>query len=244
MDTNKVTKGQILYSGKAKTLYATDDPELLICQFRDDTTAFNGVKQEKLSGKGAVNQAINAFLMQKLAAAGIPTQFRASLTATQTLVRRLQMIPLESVIRNVAAGSLCKRLGIQHGVTLKPPLHELFYKDDALGDPLVAKSHVLCFQWASELQLHKIREYTYAINGLLQPLFLEAGLLFVDAKFEFGIFNNEIYLGDEISPDSCRIWDIKSREIYDKDRFRKDLGGVVDAYKLVAARLGIDYSVE
>ncbi len=236
-----VQKRELLYSGKAKSLFNTDQEDLLISEFRDDTTAFDGVKREKLANKGSVNNQINAHIMQVLQKAGVPTHFKEILSPNECVVRRLKMIPLESVIRNVAAGSLCRRLGVTSGIQLDPPLYELFLKNDELHDPLVNENHAISFGWATQAQMDRMQELTFKINEILTQLFVKAGLLLVDAKYEFGEGSDgEIYLGDEISPDSCRIWDKVTHEPLDKDRFRKDLGNVVASYQLIAEHLGIE----
>lgn len=228
-----------LYSGKAKTLYATPDPDYVIVKFRDDATAFNGVKKATLSHKGAVNNHFNAYIMQKLANAGISTHFVKILGDDESLMKRLEMIPIECVIRNVTAGSLCRRYGIQEGMALNPPLFEFFLKNDSLGDPMLTDTHIIQFGWATAADLAKMKQLTLAVNQVLKPLFLEAGILLVDYKLEFGRFKDEIVLGDEFTPDGCRLWDVKTKEIFDKDRFRKDLGNVIEGYEKVAQRLGI-----
>lgn len=233
-------KTKLLYSGKAKSMYETNHPDFLITEFRDDTTAFDGVKHEKLENKGITNNRISAHIMQALEKAGVPTHFEKLLSPNEVLVKRLQMIPVECVIRNVAAGSLCRRLGIEEGLTLSPPLYELFLKNDALHDPMISENHAVLFGWATEAELVRMKILTQQINTVLLKLFSDAGMMLVDAKFEFGVSaaDGNIYLGDEISPDSCRIWDTATHEILDKDRFRKDLGGVVLAYQKIAERLG------
>lgn len=233
-------KGKLLYSGKAKSLYETSDPGLVIVEFRDDTSAFNGVKLEQLAEKGQVNNLISTHIMQQLMAAGVKTHFVEYLSPTAVVVKKLKMIPLESVVRNMAAGSLCKRLGIEAGLMLNPPLFELFLKSDALGDPMVNRYHALAFGWATEAQLDRLYELSMQVNQVLKTLFEAVGLTLVDSKYEFGVDEaGEIYLADEISPDSCRIWDAETKEILDKDRFRQDLGGVVESYKEIAHRLGL-----
>lgn len=228
-----------LYTGKAKSVFATDDPDRLVLLFRDDTSAFDGKKVEQLSRKGAVNNRFNAFIMECLAAAGIPTHFERLLSDTESLVKRLTMVPVECVVRNLAAGSLCRRLGVEEGRDLDPPTFELFLKNDALHDPMVNDSLAVTFGWASAAQLERMRELSYAVNAVLEPLFAGVGLLLVDYKLEFGRFHGEIRLGDEFTPDGCRLWDAETRKKLDKDRFRQGLGGVVEAYEEVAARLGI-----
>lgn len=233
-------KKELIYTGKAKSLYRTDDNAYVITEFRDDTTAFNGVKHEKLASKGVVNNHINTFIMQQLQQAGVPTHFVKQLSATDSLNKRLSMIKLESVVRNVTAGSLCKRLGINPGMELNPALQEFFLKDDELGDPLVTENQILCFSWATRSQIDTIKKLTFKINDVLKALFDNGGLMLVDAKFEFGVdADGAVCLGDEISPDSCRIWDKVTHEPLDKDRFRQDLGKVVDSYKEIAKRLGV-----
>lgn len=237
-----VIKKELLYRGKAKTMYSTDDPELLIVDFRDDTSAFDGVKKEALEDKGYINNKISSFIMQYLADNGIPTHFVKVLSAQETLVRRLKMIPLECVIRNVAAGSLCRRLGIESGMTLEPALFEFFLKNDELHDPLVTHYHALAFGWATQSQMDTMHDYSLKINALLKELFAKAGMILVDSKYEFGLTSDgQVYLGDEISPDSCRIWDAKTQDVLDKDRFRKDMGQVIEFYKVVAEKLGISF---
>lgn len=237
-----IAKKNLLYSGKAKSMYETDSPDLLITDFRDDTTAFDGVKHEKLANKGVVNNQISAYLMQILKAAGVPTHFEKLLSPHEAVVKRLTMIPLESVVRNIAAGSLCRRLGIESGKKLQPPLYEIFLKNDALHDPMVNENHAISFGWATQPQLNRMRELSLKINDVLSAVFAKVNMILVDAKYEFGVAGNEIYLGDEISPDSCRIWDADTHDSLDKDRFRKDMGRVVESYEIIAHRLGIDIS--
>ncbi|MED5492969.1 phosphoribosylaminoimidazolesuccinocarboxamide synthase [Halopseudomonas pachastrellae] len=231
-----------LYRGKAKSVYTTDDPDRLVLLFRNDTSAFDGKKIEQLDRKGMVNNRFNAFIMQKLEEAGIPTQFDALLSDNECLVKKLDMIPVECVVRNFAAGSLVKRLGVEEGMALTPPTFELFLKDDAKGDPFINQSHVVTFGWATAEQLARMQELTLKINDILKGLFDDAGLLLVDFKLEFGLFNGEIVLGDEFSPDGCRLWDKETRKKMDKDRFRQGLGGVIEAYEEVAQRLGVPLS--
>jgi phosphoribosylaminoimidazole-succinocarboxamide synthase len=236
-----VIQKEAIYQGKAKTMYATDNPELLIADFRNDTSAFDGVKKEKLDDKGLVNNYISEFIMRHLDEHGVPTHFVERISAQQCVVKKLTMIPVECVVRNVAAGSLTRRLGIQEGIDLDPPLFELFYKNDELHDPMINCEHAITFGWATEAQLEQMHVYSIRINLLLKKLLASAGLILVDSKYEFGVgIDGAIYLGDEISPDSCRIWDAKTRKILDKDRFRKDMGNVIESYKEIASRLGID----
>lgn len=233
-------KKEELYRGKAKTLFKTDDENYLVVEFRDDASAFDGVKKAKLARKGTVNNQFNAFIMQHLEKAGVPTHFEKLLTDTESVVKHLQMIPVECVIRNIATGSLCKRLGIEDGIDLDPPIFEYFLKNDELHDPLINESHILTFGWAKEEDLVAMKALTFKVNQALRPLFLDAGMILVDFKLEFGRFNNQIILGDEFTPDGCRIWDVETREKLDKDRFRRDMGDVIEAYEQVAKRLGLE----
>lgn len=235
-----LTKTDLLYSGKAKSLYKTNDPSYLIMEFRDDTSAFDGLKKAKLSRKGMVNNHFNAFIMRKLEAAGIETQFVSIYSDNEAIVKNLEMISVECVVRNIAAGHLCSRLGIQEGIELNPPTFEFFLKNDELHDPMINDSLIRTFSWATEEEVELMKTKTYQINNILRPLFLNADLLLVDFKLEFGRYNGTLVLGDEFSPDGCRIWDAKTRNKLDKDRFRKDLGGVIEAYEEVARRIGVE----
>lgn len=232
-------KGDAITSGKTKTLYKTDDPKQLICEFRDDTTAFNAEKKAKLTGKGKVNNAFNSFIMEKLEQNGVKTHFIKRISDNEALVKSLDMIPVECVVRNITAGSICKRLGVEANKVMDPALFEFFYKDDDLGDPLINRYHIEAFGWANETEIDKMIELTRKVNSILKPLFADADLELVDFKLEFGRYEGDIVLGDEFTPDGCRIWDITTREILDKDRFRQDLGGVVESYELAAQRFGI-----
>ncbi len=234
-------KNELLYCGKVKSLYTTDDPQLLITVFRDDTTAFDGEKHELLQDKGSTNNTISTFIMQRLAEEGVRTHFVQSLSPTEVLVKKLNMVPLEAVVRNIAAGSLTRRYGIELGTKLMTPLVEFFVKSDVQHDPLISENTAIALGYATAKQLASMRELTLKINSVLQKLFADADLILVDAKFEFGLDDNGIiYLADEISPDSCRIWDATSGDSLDKDRFRKDLGGVMEAYKEIAKRIGAE----
>ncbi len=230
-----------LYSGKAKSVYETDDHDYLVLAFRNDTSAFDGKRIEQLERKGMVNNKFNAFIMEKLQAAGIPTHFERLLSDQECLVKRMEMMPVECVVRNFAAGSLVRRLGVTEGQELLPPTFELFLKNDALGDPMINESHVETFGWATREQLARAKELTFQANVVLKQLFDDAGLLLVDSKLEFGVFKGEVVLGDEFSPDNCRLWDKETRNKMDKDRFRQGLGGVIEAYEEVGRRLGIDF---
>ena len=228
-----------LYRGKAKTVYSTDNPELLILEFRNDTSAFDGLRIEQLDRKGMVNNKFNYFIMTKLRDEGIPTQVAALLSDNEVLVKKLDMVPVECVVRNRAAGSLVKRLGVEEGKELNPPTFELFLKNDALHDPMVNESHCKAFGWATDEQLATMKELSFKINTILTDIFDKAGLILVDYKLEFGLFKGEITLGDEFSPDGCRLWEKETLKKMDKDRFRQGLGGVIEAYEEVAKRIGV-----
>ena len=230
---------ELLYQGKAKSAYLTEDQDLLVLKFRDDTSAFDGEIIEQLSEKGAVNNQFNAFIMSKLSENGVPTHYVERLSATDVLVKRLDMIPVECVVRNRAAGSIVRRLGVEEGMVFDPPLFELFLKNDALHDPMVTERHVEAFGWATRREMSRMHELTLEVNTILKGIFDNAGLQLVDFKLEFGRFHGEIVLGDEFSPDGCRLWDKLTGEKKDKDRFRQNLGGVLEAYREVAVRLGI-----
>ncbi|WP_348814788.1 phosphoribosylaminoimidazolesuccinocarboxamide synthase [Halomonas sp. H10-59] len=235
-------KREELYAGKAKSVYATDDPDRLILHFRDDTSAFDGRRMESLERKGMVNNRFNAFIMAKLEEAGIPTHVEELLSLTECVVKKLDMIPVECVVRNIAAGSLVKRLGVKEGEPLTPPTFELFLKNDELHDPMVNESLAESFGWASAEQLAEMKALTFKVNEVLKQLFADGGMLLVDYKLEFGVFHGKIVLGDEFSPDGCRLWDAKTREKLDKDRFRQGLGSVIESYEEVGRRIGIDFS--
>lgn len=232
-------RGNELYSGKAKSVYECEQDDALILYFRNDTSAFDGEKIEQLDRKGAVNNKFNAFIMQKLEAAGIKTHFLELLSDDEALVRKLDMFPIECVVRNIATGSICKRLGVEDGLDLTEPTFEFFLKDDVLHDPMINEYHIQSFGWADSEAVDVMKQVTFEVNDILSKLFAEAEMILVDFKLEFGRQGNTIYLGDEFTPDGCRIWDAGTREKLDKDRFRKGLGGVVEAYEQVAERLGV-----
>ncbi len=230
-----------LYRGKAKTVFHTDSPEHLILEFRNDTSAFDGEIIEQLDRKGEVNNKFNHFIMQKLEAAGVPTQVESLLSNTECVVKKLDMIPVECVVRNFAAGSLCRRLGVEEGIALTPPTFEFFLKNDALHDPMVNDYHIIAFEWATQAQIDQMKALTFKVNDVLTQLFDSGDMLLVDYKLEFGIDSQgNIVLGDEFSPDGCRLWDKETRNKMDKDRFRQGLGSVVETYIEVAKRLGLD----
>jgi len=229
-----------LYRGKAKTVYYTDDSDKLILHFRNDTSAFDGEKIEQLDRKGEVNNKFNHFIMTKLEEAGVATQVEALISDTESLVKKLDMIPVECVVRNLSAGSLVRRLGVEEGHALNPPIFEFFLKNDALHDPMVNDYHILSFGWATEEQIAQMKALTFKVNSVLNALFDDAGMLLVDYKLEFGVDKDgNIVLGDEFTPDGCRLWDKETRKKMDKDRFRQGLGSVVETYIEVAERLGL-----
>ncbi len=229
-----------LYRGKAKTVYYTDDSDKLILHFRNDTSAFDCEKIEQLERKGEVNNKFNHFIMTKLEEAGIATQVEALVSDTESLVKKLDMIPVECVVRNLSAGSLVRRLGVEEGKELNPPIFEFFLKNDALHDPMVNDYHILSFGWATEAQIAEMKALTFKVNSVLKALFDDAGMLLVDYKLEFGVDKDgNIVLGDEFTPDGCRLWDKETRKKMDKDRFRQGLGSVVETYIEVAERLGL-----
>jgi phosphoribosylaminoimidazole-succinocarboxamide synthase len=232
-----------IYEGKAKTLFEGPEPGTIVQYFKDDATAFNNQKKGTITGKGVINNRISEFLMTKLGEIGVPTHFIRRLNMRDQLIRQVEIIPLEIVVRNVAAGTFAKRFGVEEGTQLPRSIMEFFYKNDTLGNPMVTEEHITAFGWATPQDLDDIVNLTIRINDFLSGLFLGAGIRLVDFKVEFGrLWENDymrIVLADEISPDSCRLWDVSSNEKMDKDRFRRDLGGVVEAYSEVARRLGI-----
>jgi phosphoribosylaminoimidazole-succinocarboxamide synthase len=197
------------------------------------------VKLAQLERKGVVNNHFNAFIMEALREKGIANHFIKLINDDTSLVKRLSMLPVECVVRNYAAGGICKRLGIEQGMALNPPTFEFFYKNDALGDPMINDSHIITFGWATQAQIEQMKTLTQAVNVILKEMFEKAGMILVDYKLEFGMFQGEMLLGDEFTPDGCRIWDLETKKVLDKDRFRQDLGNVVEAYEEVAHRLGI-----
>ena len=223
-------------TGKAKSLFTTSEPNQLIMEFRDDTSAFDGKKIEALDNKGKVNNQFNAFVMEFLASKGIETHFIKLLSNHESLVHKLDMFPIECVVRNRATGSLCKRLGIEDGLILDPPLFEFFLKDDDLGDPLINDHHIESFGWATQEDTDAMRDLTLKINDILVDFFMEANLILVDYKLEFGKFEDKMLLADEFTPDGCRLWD--------KDRFRQDLGDVIETYGEVGERLGMKIKLD
>ena len=231
-------KLQQLYEGKAKKVFATEDPDLLIVSYKDDATAFNGEKKGTIIGKGVVNNRVTNHLMKYLEANGIPTHFVEELNDRETVVKKVSIVPLEVIVRNIAAGSLAKRLGLEEGTPMKRTVLEYCYKDDALGDPMVNEYHILAMEYATEQELKLIADYSLRINELLGKYFAELGVRLIDFKLEYGrTSDGRIVLADEISPDTCRFWDIATGMKLDKDRFRRDLGGVEDAYNEIMKRV-------
>jgi phosphoribosylaminoimidazole-succinocarboxamide synthase len=235
-------KRQELYRGKAKTVYSTDDPNLLVMHYRDDVSAFDGAKLAQLELKGETNNKFNAYIMGKLAAVGVPTHFIRVLNERESLVRAMKMIPIECVVRNICAGSMAKRYGIEEGTRLPEPIFEFFLKSDALHDPLVNDDHIRVLGWATSAEIEQMKALTHKVNAVLKPLFADAGLDLVDYKLEFGHPKDDpggaLVLGDEFTPDGCRLWDRATRDKMDKDRFRRDLGSVIEKYREVAQRIG------
>lgn len=236
-------KRQELYHGKAKTVYATDDPRYLIMHYRDDVSAFDGVKLAKLEHKGETNNRINAHVMERLAQAGVPAHFVRLVNERESLVRAMKMIPVECVVRNIVAGSMAKRYGIEEGRRLAEPIFEFFLKSDALHDPLCNDDHIRVLGWASTDEILQMKTLTHKVNDVLKPLFAGAGIDLVDYKLEFGHPVDDphgpVTLGDEFTPDGCRLWDAKTGEKMDKDRFRRDLGEVIAHYREVGRRIGV-----
>ncbi|MEJ2043862.1 MAG: phosphoribosylaminoimidazolesuccinocarboxamide synthase [Reinekea sp.] len=234
-------KTGVLYAGKAKTVHTTADKNLMVLEFRNDTTAFDGEKMEALDNKGKVNNLFNAYIMQKLQDAGIATHYVKTLSETESLVKNLKMLPVECVVRNRAAGSLVRRLGVEEGQELTPPVFEFFLKNDALHDPMINDFHIETFGWATKEQIAEMKALTFKVNQILKALFADGGLLLVDYKLEFGVSDGKVLLGDEFSPDGCRLWDAKTMEKMDKDRFRQGLGSVVESYIEVGRRIGVNF---
>ena len=232
-----------LYRGKAKTVYSTDDPHLLVMHYRDDVSAFDGVKVAQLAKKGETNNRINAYVMERLAAAGVRTHFVRMTNDRESLVKAMKMVPVECVVRNVCAGSMAKRFGIEEGTKLSEPIFEFFLKSDALHDPLCNDDHIRILGWATAGEIAEMRAMTHAVNAVLKPLFADAGIDLVDYKLEFGHPTDEpggpLVLGDEFTPDGCRLWDARTGEKLDKDRFRRDLGDVIEHYREVGKRIGV-----
>ena len=231
-------KTEQLYEGKAKKVFMTEDPEQLIVSYKDDATAFNGLKKGTIAGKGVINNRMSNLLMQLLEKAGVPTHFIEELSERETLVKRVSIVPLEVIIRNYSAGSFAKRYGVEEGIRFEEPTIEFSYKNDDLGDPLMNSYHALALKLATKEEIETIKRYSFLVNETLSKFWLECGVILIDFKLEFGrLSDGTIVLADEISPDTCRLWDEKTHEKLDKDRFRRDMGGVEDAYSEVMKRL-------
>ena len=227
-----------IYEGKAKKVYGTDDPELYIVDYKDDATAFNGLKKGTIAGKGVINNQMTNHLMRRIEKAGIPTHFVQELSERETLVKKVSIVPLEVIIRNLSAGSFAKRYGVEEGIVFDAPTIEFSYKNDELGDPLLNSYHALALKLATQEEIDLIKKYAFAVNDLLRGFMKKIGIDLVDFKLEFGrLTDGTIVLADEISPDTCRLWDEKTHEKLDKDRFRRDLGGVEEAYAEVMRRM-------
>ena len=236
-----MTKTKQLYEGKAKKVWATDDENIVIVDYKDDATAFNGIKKGTIAGKGVVNNKMSNYLMQLLEKHGVPTHFVKELSDRETAVKKVTIVPLEVIIRNRAAGSICKRLGLEEGMDFVCPSIEFSYKDDELGDPLINGYHAVSCGFATREEVERIKELAFKVNDVLKEYFASIGVVLIDFKLEFGkTADGTIVLADEISPDTCRFWDIKTHEKLDKDRFRRDLGGVEEAYEEMMKRVGLN----
>ena len=233
-----MVKKEQLYEGKAKKVFATDDPELLIVDYKDDATAFNGLKKGTIKGKGVINNQMSNRLMALLETKGVPTHFVKELSERETLVKKVSIVPLEVIVRNISAGSFAKHYGVEEGIVFDQPTIEFSYKNDALGDPLLNAYHALALKLATPAEVDTIKEYSFRINEVLKDFWKSCGVTLVDFKLEFGrLSDGTIVLADEISPDTSRLWDSKTGEKLDKDRFRRDLGGVEEAYAEIMKRL-------
>ncbi len=230
---------ELLYEGKAKKVYATEIPDVLIVDYKDDATAFNGLKKGTIVGKGSINNRMTNHIFQLLEKEGVPTHFIEELSDRKTAVKKVEIVPLEVIIRNVAAGSFSKRLGVPEGTLFKEPTVEFSYKNDELGDPLINDSFAIALELATKEELEIIKKYAFKVNDVLIKYFLAAGIKLIDFKIEFGRYKGTIILADETSPDTCRLWDVETNEKLDKDRFRRDLGKVEEAYNEVCKRLGL-----
>jgi phosphoribosylaminoimidazole-succinocarboxamide synthase len=232
-----MTRGEMCYEGKAKKIYLTDRPDEVVQYFKDDATAFNAQKKGTIPEKGVVNNKISTRLFQLLEQSGVPTHFIRQVSDREMLTRRATILPIEVVVRNRATGSLVKRLGLEEGLLIDPPLVEFFYKNDALGDPLITEDHIRIMRLATRDQVEALKRLSLQINDILKPFFQDRGIILVDFKLEFGLWNAQLLLADEISPDTCRFWDVQTGERMDKDRFRKDLGHIEETYQEVLRRV-------
>lgn len=234
-----MNKLEQLYEGKAKKVFITEDPDVLIVDYKDDATAFNGEKKGTIVGKGVINNKMSNYVMTLLEKEGVPTHLVQELSDRETAVKKVEIVPLEVIVRNISAGSFAKKLGIEEGRKLLCPTLEFSYKDDALGDPFINSYYALALGLATQEEIDEITKYAFKVNEVLIKYFLEIGIELVDFKIEFGRYHGQIILADEISPDTCRLWDVETHEKLDKDRFRRDMGNVEDAYQEVFKRLGI-----
>lgn len=232
-------KLDLLYEGKAKKVYTTENPDVLIVDYKDDATAFNGEKKGTITGKGVINNRMSNYVFKKLEEEGVPTHYIEELSDRETAVKRVEIVPLEVIIRNVAAGSFSKRLGVPEGTVFTEPTVEFSYKNDELGDPLINDYFARALDLATWEEIETIKKYAFKVNDVLKAFFLEAGIKLIDFKIEFGRYHGQIILADETSPDTCRLWDVNTNEKLDKDRFRRDMGNVEEAYQEVFRRLGL-----
>ena len=231
---------ELLYEGKAKKVFTTEDPDVLIVSYKDDATAFNGLKKGTIVGKGAINNRMTNYIFKKLEAKGVPTHLIEELNDRETAVKKVEIVPLEVIIRNFSAGSFAKKMGMEEGVKFSRPTLEFSYKNDDLGDPFINKYYALALELATEEEIDAITRYAFQVNEVMQEYFASLNIELIDFKIEFGRYHGQIVLADEVSPDTCRLWDKDTHEKLDKDRFRRDLGNVEDAYQEVFRRLGID----
>ena len=232
-------KKELLYEGKAKKVYATEDPDVLIVDYKDDATAFNGLKKGTIVGKGAINNRMTNHIFKILETKGVPTHYIEELSDRETAVKKVEIVPLEVIIRNFSAGSFAKKMGMEEGIKFKQPTLEFSYKNDDLGDPLINSYYALALGLATEEEIDAIEKYAFIVNDVMREYFDSLGIELIDFKIEFGRYHGQIILADEVSPDTCRLWDKETHEKLDKDRFRRDLGNVEDAYQEVFRRLGI-----
>ncbi len=230
-------KKELLYEGKAKQVYKTENPREYVVYYKDDATAFNGIKKDTIMEKGVINNSISSILFELLAKEGVSSHFIKKLSDREMLVKAVEIVPLEVIVRNISAGSMSKRLGIEEGIEFSEPVFELCYKKDELGDPLINEDHAVVIGLATREEIKAIKEQTMKINEVMKAFFKKAGLKLVDFKLEFGRYDGEVILSDEISPDTCRLWDMSTNEKMDKDRFRRDLGDVIEGYKKVLERI-------
>jgi len=233
-------KKELLYEGKAKKVFTTEDPDVLIVSYKDDATAFNGLKKGTIVGKGAINNRMTNYIFKKLEAKGVPTHLIEELNDRETAVKKVEIVPLEVIIRNFSAGSFAKKMGMEEGVKFSRPTLEFSYKNDDLGDPFINKYYALALELATEEEIDAITRYAFQVNEVMQEYFASLNIELIDFKIEFGRYHGQIVLADEVSPDTCRLWDKDTHEKLDKDRFRRDLGNVEDAYQEVFRRLGIE----